>query len=738
MCDSRKRFNVNIPDEVDQPSQSLETGEVLFKKTTAAAAATRDEVSSINAVTSSSSTKYAPEPSGDGNNEPGSSQTHQNSQDRGPPGNTFGKSTYNQFKYLQNTDLYKLPPKPVAADPQQFVARNSNSIIVNSRQRGNPILKHVQNVPWEYGDIIPDYQIGERHCVLFLSLRYHNLNPEYIHERLKLLGNRYDLRVILVQVDNKNSKHNLKELGKICLLAGCTLVLAWSPEEAGRYLETYKQYENKPPDILQERVETDYFAKVQDILTTVKSINKTDAVTLLSNFGSMRNIINASKEDIEVCPGFGELKAQRLHKAFYESFKRTIDTKTQEDQALPESCVNQSKPLVSKLKRPSEHTFLQECLSNKEDSPPPSKKKRKSNDKETAGEDKEESPEPEKQGEYTTSELIQMIKNLPRVKNTGEEEQNKKRNIDDDGINMDDDSDTELELAIEASIAESNALTSPARKVEKSKELNRSSTSFTSKSDAIYKSGLSTSRHRKDSGSSGYQPSFEKESSRKSSSEKDKVQSNSSTSIDLTSTDTVTPNKNSKGLPSSSSTHSEEAAKCSSSSSKELSASNSARTSATNGKETCQGNSPSKKIISSNPVKATTPTKEKHVDKKIRHSTDRNILKSTDITRKTSLPTNIEPISNVSTKKIYSNTNKQIASKPLSETVNTIKHIAKNIDPSTGKARVGLHAKRKLNESVVVDASKERETYSQQITNDEFDDLVAHSSSEDDDDDDNN
>ena len=29
----------------------------------------------------------------------------------------------------------------------------------------------------------------------------------------------------------------------MCILANCTLVLAWSLEEAGRYLETYKAYE---------------------------------------------------------------------------------------------------------------------------------------------------------------------------------------------------------------------------------------------------------------------------------------------------------------------------------------------------------------------------------------------------------------------------------------------------------------------------------------------------------------
>ncbi|KAJ8976076.1 hypothetical protein NQ317_005533, partial [Molorchus minor] len=66
---------------------------------------------------------------------------------------------------------------------------------VNPKQRGNPF-----NVPWEYDDIVPDYQMGQRVCALFLSLRYHNLNPDYIHERLKRLGNMYMLRVLLIQL----------------------------------------------------------------------------------------------------------------------------------------------------------------------------------------------------------------------------------------------------------------------------------------------------------------------------------------------------------------------------------------------------------------------------------------------------------------------------------------------------------------------------------------------------------
>ena len=70
-------------------------------------------------------------------------------------------------------------------------------------QRGNPVLKNIRSVPWEFGDIVADYEMGTVMCALFLSLRYHNLNPNYIHERLKLLGHSYDLRVLLVQVSEQ-------------------------------------------------------------------------------------------------------------------------------------------------------------------------------------------------------------------------------------------------------------------------------------------------------------------------------------------------------------------------------------------------------------------------------------------------------------------------------------------------------------------------------------------------------
>ena len=48
-----------------------------------------------------------------------------------------------------------------------------------------------------------DYILGPSCVALYLSVRYYTLQPDYIHERIKLLGRGHRLRVLLVQVDVK-------------------------------------------------------------------------------------------------------------------------------------------------------------------------------------------------------------------------------------------------------------------------------------------------------------------------------------------------------------------------------------------------------------------------------------------------------------------------------------------------------------------------------------------------------
>ncbi|VVC32791.1 Restriction endonuclease type II-like,RuvA domain 2-like,ERCC1/RAD10/SWI10 family [Cinara cedri] len=201
---------------------------------------------------------------------------------------------------------------------------NSNSVLVNPKQRGNPLIKSIINVPWEYSDnIVPDYVMGRTTCALFLSLRYHILKPDYIYNRVKSLGKLYELRVLVLQIDVKEPHNALKQLTRMCLVADLTLMLSWSSEEAGKLIETYKIFENKPPDLIMSKTEGDDYSRLANALTTIRAVNKTDAALLLSTFGSLENICNATLKALTLCPGFAQHKATQLYNTLHKPFLKS-------------------------------------------------------------------------------------------------------------------------------------------------------------------------------------------------------------------------------------------------------------------------------------------------------------------------------------------------------------------------------------------------------------------------------
>uniref|UniRef100_A0A1B6C3I1 DisA/LigA helix-hairpin-helix motif domain-containing protein n=1 Tax=Clastoptera arizonana TaxID=38151 RepID=A0A1B6C3I1_9HEMI len=58
-------------------------------------------------------------------------------------------------------------------------------------------------------------------------------------------------------------------------------------------------------------------------LSSIKSVNKTDATTLLSTFGSLGKIIKTSEENLVSCPGLGPNKATRLFKTLHQPFLKS-------------------------------------------------------------------------------------------------------------------------------------------------------------------------------------------------------------------------------------------------------------------------------------------------------------------------------------------------------------------------------------------------------------------------------
>lgn len=244
------------------------------------------------------------------------------------------------------------PPKSngvVQPKPQALSSRQGPSaILVSTRQKGNPILNHIKSLPWEWTDTPCDYVLGATTCALFLSLKYHRLHPEYIYGRIRALGKLYNLRILLTMVDIQNHEEALKELSKTSMINNLTLILCWSAQEAGRYLELFKSYEHASPASIRAHQAETYRESLTEFVTTPRTINKTDAASLISNFGSLQAAVNAQPEELALVPGWGEKKVKSWVSVVREPFrvKRTAKATapTMRSDSTPDSATGSMTP----------------------------------------------------------------------------------------------------------------------------------------------------------------------------------------------------------------------------------------------------------------------------------------------------------------------------------------------------------------------------------------------------------
>ena len=181
----------------------------------------------------------------------------------------------------------------------------------------------------------PDYIMATTRCALYLSLRYHNLHPNYVHRRIAELKSDFEYRMLLVYVDIEDNTSPLLFVNDLCVQNNLTLILAWSEEEAARYLETVRAFDGKDDAMLRKREHTAHIDQVVEALK--KCVNQTDSKHLLAQFGCWKNLVGASADELSVCPGVGPIKVRRLYEAFHRPFssmemkKRRKEKKEKED-----------------------------------------------------------------------------------------------------------------------------------------------------------------------------------------------------------------------------------------------------------------------------------------------------------------------------------------------------------------------------------------------------------------------
>ena len=197
-------------------------------------------------------------------------------------------------------------------------------LLVAPSQRRNPLLQFIRQVKWKVmGGFAADYQMGPSSSAYFLSLQYHILYPDYIYRRTALRKKKTSLTVLLCLVDIEDSDSPIKKLSKMCFDSDMTMICCWSNEEAARYLEIFKAYHGKSTASIEKPEEKTYLAQVSRVLTLVRSVNKSDVLTLITTFGSIAGIASASVEELLLCPGLGEKKAKAVHAAFHSSISQS-------------------------------------------------------------------------------------------------------------------------------------------------------------------------------------------------------------------------------------------------------------------------------------------------------------------------------------------------------------------------------------------------------------------------------
>lgn len=205
-------------------------------------------------------------------------------------------------------------------------------LLVSTKQKGNGLIRFIRNVPYTYTKIVPDYIMGSNRCILFLSLKYHNLHPNYIHRRIAELKNDFDLRVLLCLVDVEDNASILLYLNKLCVVNSLSLLLAWSEEECARYIETFKFRENKETSVIEKKKDMSFMEQISEALSSVRSVNKTDSSQLMLQFGNLKSLVTASMEEIRSCPGIGDKKVMRMFNAFNKPFSASLAAKKREEE----------------------------------------------------------------------------------------------------------------------------------------------------------------------------------------------------------------------------------------------------------------------------------------------------------------------------------------------------------------------------------------------------------------------
>ena len=126
------------------------------------------------------------------------------------------------------------------------------------------------------------------------------------------------MKVLILQNDAKEDMGYITSIQMDCFQWDIKVLISWSTDESAKYIQIFKQYENKGTGLLEENKKNKTHEDLAiDTMTSVKSITKKDAQNLLKTYGSIAKIIQVKDyKDFLQIDGIGKTKVDCLTQAF--------------------------------------------------------------------------------------------------------------------------------------------------------------------------------------------------------------------------------------------------------------------------------------------------------------------------------------------------------------------------------------------------------------------------------------
>lgn len=184
-------------------------------------------------------------------------------------------------------------------------------ISISTRQKENPMIELFKAIPhnWMEADNA-DYIVGNEIGILFLSLKFHRLNPKYLEERVKKFQGDFKSRVLLVLVDIDDPDQLISKLTRTANGSYMTLVLSFKYEEAARWIISMYNTQEANVDELKASNETPFETGVNCLHSL--GLSRKEAEELLTAFGSIYKCLTTTKEEIMKATSLSSKKVDML------------------------------------------------------------------------------------------------------------------------------------------------------------------------------------------------------------------------------------------------------------------------------------------------------------------------------------------------------------------------------------------------------------------------------------------